>query len=482
MSRQILAIDIRNDFIAGVLLTTGLKNHTVTGSAWLPIITTSAEGDALTQALSLLLEKINAPAADLVISLPNDKALYRFLTVPFKEDHKIRQILPFELEPVLPISIDKLKIDFLKYTLGDQTEVLAVAMDQTVFQGYMQKLAAANIRPQLVVPGGFALIAQITALAESLDGASLLLDVDKDKATLFALRSDRTEMVRCLPCGIGDPAAAEALALRVRQTLTAWSDRIHDEVVPAVVYVSGPALENPENLQILKLALEIPVETVDLGQWLNRVEIADSVDCSPHLMNNALALAVLEAEGKPCPNFHRISSTMRNYWSAYRPFVVGPAILMFTVLVLAFSGVILENHYLQNQVDALDAQMEEVFKSTFPGARLTASVPALDQMKSKIKESKKSGAGSEHNAVQTRSIDVLLLVSQSIPNNLDVILNRITIGADEVTVAGETTDFNTVDDIKGRLEKNAMFKQITIASANMDKTGKRVLFKLKIDL
>ena len=102
-------------------------------------------------------------------------------------------------------------------------------------------------------------------------------------------------------------------------------------------------------------------------------------------------------------------------------------------------------------------------------------------MKSKLKEVKKGG-GSEENAVQTRSIDILLLISQSVPENVDVLLSRMTITPDEVTVSGETTDFNTVDDIKSRLEKNEMFKQITIASANMDKSGKKVLFKLKIDL
>ena len=103
-------------------------------------------------------------------------------------------------------------------------------------------------------------------------------------------------------------------------------------------------------------------------------------------------------------------------------------------------------------------------------------------MKSKLKEIKKGGSGSEQNAVQTRSIDVLLQISQSIPENVDVVLSRMTISADEVTVSGETTDFNTVDDIKNRLEKSESFKQITIASANMDKSGKKVLFKLKIDL
>jgi general secretion pathway protein L len=480
MSRQILAIDIRNEALTAVLITKGLKSNTVMGTAHLPIRGQTEEGDPLSQSLVLLLEHIKPTAPNVVVSLPADRALYRFLRVPFKEDSKIRQILPFELEPTLPISTDNLKIDFQKNVAGDQTEVLAVAIDQSVFQNYMGKLTAANIRPQLVVPAGFPLIAQIMAIENQPAAKTLFLDVNADKTTLFAFRSGRIEMVRNLPSGVSDEIATEALALRIRQTITAWKDLSHDDATPSLIYASGPGLQNASQVQRLSQAIEIEVQSIDLRQWMPRVEIPDTVEWRPDLMNEALALAILEAEDRPCPNFHRISSPLRNYWAAYRPYIMMPAILLAMVLIIASGGVLLDNYYLKKRVDELDAHMEQVFKSTFPSTRLSAA--PLDQMKSKLKEIKKGGAGTEQNAVQTRSIDILLQISQSIPENIDVILSRMTIGADEVTVSGETTDFNTVDDIKSRLEKSGTFKQITIASANMDKSGKRVLFKLKIDL
>ncbi len=482
MSRQILAIDIRNDALAAVLINTGLKSNTVMGCAYLPIVAQSEDGDALSQSLALLMERLNPTAANVVVSLPTDNAIFRFLSVPFNEDNKIRQILPFELEPTLPVAAENLKIDFQKSTTGDQTDILAVAIDQSTFQSYMNKLAAANIRPKLVVPAGFPLIDQILALEDPSAAKTLFLDVNANKTTLFALRSGRIEMVRNLPSGAGDETAVEALALRVRQTITAWSDITHNNDAPALIYASGPGLQIGGHIDRLSQALEVEVQRIDLSHWLHRVEIPEAVQWRPNLMNEALALALLEAEQKPCPNFHRISSPLRNYWSAYRPYIMMPAILLAMVLIIASSGVLLENYYLKKQVDELDSRLEQIFKSTFPGSRLMATVPPLDQMKSKLKELKKGGAGSEQHAVQIRSIEVLLQISQSIPDNIQVTLSRLTIGADEVTVSGETTDFNTVDDIKGRLEKSELFKQITIASANMDKSGKKVLFKLKIDL
>ena len=105
MSRQILAIDIRNDALAAVLINTGLKSNTVMGCAHVPLGAQSEDGDALSQSLAVLMEQLNPMAANVVVSLPTDSALFRFLSVPFNEDNKIRQIPPFELEPTLPVNL-----------------------------------------------------------------------------------------------------------------------------------------------------------------------------------------------------------------------------------------------------------------------------------------------------------------------------------------------------------------------------------------
>jgi len=480
MSRQILAIDIRNSTVTAVLIATGLKSHTVIGSAHLPVAAPNEDGDGLSETLGLLLERLKPTAPNVVVSLPAECIRYRFLQVPFKEDNKIRQVLPFELEPTLPVAVESLKIDFQKSVTGDQAEVLAVAIDKSVLQGYMDTFAAANIRPQLIVPADFSSIAHITDIEETPAAKALFLDVDTGQTTLFGLRSGTIESVRNMLPGVGDAAAIEGLALRVRQTLAAWSDLTRDSAEPLTLYASGPGFQHAGLADLLSRALEMEVQTIDLMQWLPRIEISAEVEWRPELMNEALALAVLEAEQKPCPNFHRTSSPLRNYWSAYRPYVMVPAILLAIIIFMASSGVLIENYTLGKRLDALNAELNQMFLSAFPGTRMSA--PALDMMKSKLKELKKGGTGSEKSVVQTRSIDVLLQLSQHIPDNVEVTLNRMTVGADEVTVTGETAAFNVVDTIKSHLEKSELFKKITIASANMDKSGKRVLFKLKIDL
>ena len=81
-----------------------------------------------------------------------------------------------------------------------------------------------------------------------------------------------------------------------------------------------------------------------------------------------------------------------------------------------------------------------------------------------------------------RTIDILLEISRAIPKEADVLFTRLVLGSDGLTLSGETAAFNVVDDIKGRLEQSDLFKEVTIASANMEKSGSKVRFKLKLIL
>jgi Tfp pilus assembly protein PilN len=83
---------------------------------------------------------------------------------------------------------------------------------------------------------------------------------------------------------------------------------------------------------------------------------------------------------------------------------------------------------------------------------------------------------------RVRVIDILNALSQQIPSSADVKINRMVVGADNVVLSGNTDNFNTVDDIKGGLEDGELFKGVTISSADLEKSGQRVRFKLKLDL
>jgi type II secretory pathway component PulL len=480
MSRQILAIDIRNKTLAAVLLNAGLKNNTVAGCIQMPLNGASEDTDLLADTLESLITELNLGSANVVVSLPADETIFRILTVPFKEEGKIKQVLPFELEPIVPVPVDDLIIGFQKEVIAEQTEVLTTAMDRQRYEGFVQSFSAANLKPQLIVPGSFPIVSQVLLHDAHLPEQILILDVDHHKTILYALASGRIALVRSLIGSMETEAQVEALALQIRQTLTAFEDISSNVYQPASVIICGPGLQKPSMADRLSEALDLPVNPLDLRHRLGNVEFVDTDTYESWHMDNALALALLEAEGLHCPSFHRTSSPLRNYWAAYQPYIKTPVILLVLVMILGLGSVFYDNHILQQRLDRIDNRLEELFKSTFPNEPL-AKGAALAQMKSKLKEARKGSSAPIQGASRMRSIDTLLQISRLVPDSIDVIINRFVVGDETVTISGETSGFNIVDDIKNRLEKSEFFSEVDIASANMDKAGKKVRFKLKIE-
>ncbi len=482
MSRQILAVDIRDDCIAAVLLNTGLKSSTVEAGLCTPLDSGSSDSEKLSEALKSLVEQMQASDANVVVSVPVDHVIFRTLQVPFNDRKKIRQILPFELEPVLAQTIENLVIDFLPGRNGTEHEILTLAMDQQVLNDYMSSLEAARIHPQLVVPGSFPLVISLIAHMQELPEHAIFMDVGKRKSTIFLIESGRTSLVRTFPTDLDSQAAVETIALKVRQTLTSYTDtRGAIDFSPAAVLLSGSALADPSVYERLSTALELPTELVDIRSKLPKIEMEGRLEgWQPAFMDNALTLGMLEAEGSSCPNFHRSSSPLRNYWTAYRSYIRGPVVLLSVVLLLWMGGVVLDSHLLNNRIGQIDLQMEDLFKTALPDTRRVGE--PLDQMKSELKKLKTGGIGGGLDINRVRSIDILNQISQSIPQEMEVVFDRVVIVDDEVTISAETASFKVVDDIKMRLEQSDLFKQVTIASANTDKSGKTVRFKLTIDL
>jgi general secretion pathway protein L len=480
MSRQILAIDLRNDSIVAVVLSAGLKSNIIEACVQVPLPDETTD-DRLGRALTALREHEIPESASVVVSLPADRTIYRTVSMPFKEEKKIRQVLPFELEPNIPVGVDELIIDYQKSTDADDTDLLAMAINRQHLGNVMTAMTAANLRPQMVVPGDFPLALNLLTHASHVEEQALLLVVDTGRTTLFALKRGNIALVRSLASDTLSDAGIEALALKIRQTLTAFSDSDSDGYSPKTLYLSGPALSGKEVSARLAKSLDLAPQTVDLRSSAPKLDAATALDqWEACIFDGALGLALIEAEGRSCPNFHRSSSSFKKYWNTYRPYIRGPAVLLALVIFLSLTGVLLESHLLKKRVDRVNTEIEALFASTFPHVRRVGD--ALDQMKSELKKAKSSSIDPGHSAPHVRTIDILFQLSQLIPKNVDVVFSRLMLGNDGLTITGETAAFNVVDDLKNRLEKSDLFKQVTIASANMDKGGNKVHFKLKIEL
>lgn len=197
-------------------------------------------------------------------------------------------------------------------------------------------------------------------------------------------------------------------------------------------------------------------------------------------MDGALSLVLNELSGFDTLNFRQGRMAMEKVWLENKKDILKTCCLA-GIVALLFLGSSMINYYsLKQRVETKQNQVLEIFQTTFP--EVTQIVDPVHQMRVKLEDTAKSMSHPGEFAASVKTIDILNDISRLIPEKQDVELVSIVVGSGTVVIAGNTDTFNAVDDMKSRLERADIFKNVSISSANMDQAGTRVRFKLKVVL
>jgi type II secretion system protein L len=480
MSRQILGIEIREASIAAVLLESGFKGSQLERQAYLSVPTDDDGKDTgLQAALKTAVETLTPAGAACVLGIPTTAVSFRNLSVPFSDAKKIRQILPFELEPTLPMPVDELIFDFESVRRNGHQDLLAFAVQKSQIQKYVDLLESVNLRPVVIMPGGYA-AARFLSEIHADDEDFVFIDSGEGSHTMYASCSGHVRMVRSIPMTGGGNPVIRSLETSIQQTFTAMQENLGIGVNPSMVFSTGPQSRFLTAGNGSSTLLGLPIKSIaDIRRHPRLKGSMDTPEWESGSLDIALALALMETEAVGGVNFSTQRSTIQHYWSEYRNHIILTSSLIAFTLVISLAGQYLQVRAKSRQLAELDRQIESVFTGTFPD--VTRVDAPLQQMQVRIRETRQSSMGPELAGARVRVIDILNALSQNIPSSADVKMNRMVVGTDNVVLSGNTDNFNTVDDMKGGLENAEIFKSVTISSADLEKSGKRVRFKLKLD-
>jgi general secretion pathway protein L len=480
MSRTLLGIDIRQDTVSAVLIKSSIKSSMVEAHIHMPLNPAESEAQRLLPMLEKVAGTVDLKQVGCVMSLPAGRFSYRNIRIPFKDQRKIRQILPFELEPMLPKAAEELVSDFYTVWVDDSTSLLTASLEKKLLSEYLEVLSRFHLDPLMVTAGAFATVVHLATGPESA-GDLIVVDSDDTSHTLYLVSQGRIATIRPFARGKSSQADVQNLGLNIHRTITGIDPLLKVPFEPQRVLLTGYGIDTPAAEQKLHSLLKLPVERIDpsSGPTAIKPEVSEP-SWNPFLMQNACALVAVELAGKTCLNFHGSAFGIRRHLIEHKSNLISSAVLAMVVLVLLMTGVIFDSYATQKELALYNDKIVEIFKSAAPD--IDRIVSPVQQMKERLTEIKKEFTDSDKAEPSPRAIDILFLVNNSIPKEIDVQITRFGIGDDGVQISGDTKSFNAVNDMKSRLEQNKMFKAVTITSANMEKSGDRVRFKLKIDL
>lgn len=465
----------------------------------------------------------------IIASLPGRYVSSRVLSLPFTDKKKIEQTLPFELEGLVPFPIEEVLIDY--EILGSDasgSKVLAVCTKKSIVDAHLKMLKASGIDPQVLVPSSVAL----ANLSKQIQGPSpepiLIVDFGHEETALSLASQGRLVFCRTLMTGssavtkaleqeLGISHAA-ALELKEREVDLAAteppdSEKPHKEAVqravssaleplvrgitqtlagireaagvsPRRMYLcgKGSALRGLPSCLSRKVGLEVCPLEFQIGPGA----IVPAYDYDPLAVATSMALALHGTRDNAASGLNLRTGEFAHVSSfkALRKTAVsfGAMAGVLAILLAVDSG--LKYHYRHSEYERLQASITKVAAEIAPDIKgLASDKQKLSALMAKLDEEKRElGLFATISPTSLSVLDVLLAISEAVPEDVKIDVRELAIEGDKVRIQGETSSSNAAEQIKSNLLKKDAFANAEIMDVKPSVDRSTVKFQMNLEL
>jgi type II secretion system protein L len=473
MAQRILAIEIAGDSVRGAL-----AERSWNSLAMLEVVEESQRPDEadLAPALARLLDDAGKP--DLVVSaLPGELVVKRMLSLPFKDQRRLAQTVPFALEEHLPVGVDEAVVAFTRVGReDDKTLVMAAMVRKDDLRGHLELLARAGINPTAVTLSALALAALLARVRNGDGGAHLLVDLGQGSTSMVLLddtgmpRAIRTVVAELTPDNGAPAPSASAILGAVRQTLLAHSS---DHAQPELV-LTGPMAATPDVRRRMAEALAVPVHTLD---EFDCAALLGPLSARSTRFAGCLAMLLGEAPGAAVEliNFRQGEFAFHGRTGSLRPWRT-------TFMLAAAAGAAIALHVgikASANLRRLEQVNREIAAIAAPalGPRVSGA-DAKGELAAQLAAMEKQlhlmgGAGAS-----ASPLDTLFALSRALPPHLGAEIVDFTLDEGTIRLDGMADSFATVDRVKKALDLSGYFRDIQVTHAAAGSDPSKIEFRL----
>jgi general secretion pathway protein L len=266
---RFLGIDIGDSSLRGVLVRSGLRKLEVERYVEVPLAKTAEDTPGrlaeLAEAGRSLLRALPATPDAIVAATPGEETSLRTIELPAAARKRIAEILPFELEALLPYEPRDAVIDYQPIDQDATTlRVLVASVLRKHVATTLTELDEVGLSPRELAAGAAALDGLATLLPELREeGPLLIVDMADHRTDLCLLQAGHTATGRTIAYGIEDmPGVAAELQQELQRTLASF--RTAGFAAPTSVRVCGSGALAEGATEWLGNALGQPVQPLAL--------------------------------------------------------------------------------------------------------------------------------------------------------------------------------------------------------------------------
>jgi general secretion pathway protein L len=445
-----VGLDWALDALRVATLQSGFRGFAIQEVRSAPLPAEGTPAERLQAALAALdLAPPPGPDDSIAVALPGALVSTHLLTLPFTDSRRIEQVLPAEVEGVIPFDLSDVVWDWtLLGQTGGKTDVLVGVVRKAALREHLDVLAAAGVDPRIVTLAPLALAALGERGVLVPEGAppltAAVLDAGPDRADLALLDAGRPVLARALAtanapawaAAATDPAArTKLLATLIRDLKISLRAR---KIAPQRLLLAGAIVSLPEAAERLSAEIQVPAEPIALP--------AGGPDDTL-----ALGLALRAQFPRGGVNFRKGEFAFTKDLSQVRGRLVRFGIAAAILLVLGLVLGIARLSSLRRQAAAYDDAVCTATRRIL-GSCLTDYRQAVAQL---------SGGRSRAAGIpRVSAADVLAELVARMPEGSLPLLDDVEVTTTSVRMRGTADGFPKVDEIASALRKDKCFGEI----------------------
>lgn len=452
----------------------------------------------------------------LVTAIPCQDLFIRTLSFPFKDSTKLAQVVPFEVENLVPMPLDDLAIGSLILPPGQtadgllretkNSEVLVTAAPKDKVDEHLRFLAQADVEPSAINVDAMALFS-VTQFLRGENAAVpqdlAVIDVGASKTTLCLIHEGRPVVLRTVLWGGNHLTQAlaiqractfpeaerlkrgmavehvepwlEPLLRELRVTIQAYEGSDRGRLTHCWVSGGGSKLREIGGFVAQQLGL-YPVGpkqgfgadsprafSIAFGLAIHPKIIKPRWRFKPSPLGLALDLKSVTEEGTA-----KSDTSKRD-----RRLAIGAALVVGLLAIADFTiHLMLQDNRVSRLKTALQTQYEQAFGSN------AAPGDELDQARYRMASVEKTLAivdGSQGKALPTLSAFV-----KQMPPGTPVKVRELTVDGGTILMEGETTSFDSVEKVKQTFLSNPQFEDVSVMETRVGAGPNQVVFRMTV--
>jgi len=429
-------------------------------------------------------------------ALPGGKTTTRILTLPFENRRRIEQVLPFELENLVPFNLEDMHLTF--EVLGKAAEggfrVLVAMTPKEELHRFLLRLAQAGIDPKIVEISPYALYGAARQYLPEELGALAVGDLGATHTDLAVLREGELQELRTFSFGserldralvVQGKTPEEAERWKIESASLKGGGTLNETIARAIqpfinqLRQTLHGLRSERNLDVTRLFLtgrgsllaglddvlaqELSVEVVRLCPLTSATAFSADERNPTEQARYAGALALVQH------GFGQSRQLRLNL--RHGPFVQSRQKLALQSSIRSFAaiGVIIALLLVYNLVagqvqkrkhfKALDQEIVKVYTLAFP----TSPFPQMpvEQFRGQIsKAMEKFETVSFFGEANQRAVDVIKAISKELPVDVKVDIKKFDLTSEALKLEGLVNEYPEVDRLEKTFKEMGLFKQV----------------------